>query len=118
MAKIERMENTGRMSRIVTYGDMVYLSGLTGNPDHTDVGTQTQDVLDAIDEKLAKAGSDKHHILQATIWISDMRFFEDMNAVWDAWVSKENAPARATVEARLARPSLLVEIGIVATKAG
>jgi enamine deaminase RidA (YjgF/YER057c/UK114 family) len=40
-----------------------------------------------------------------------------MNAAWDAWVSRENPPARATVEARLAGPEYLVEIVIVAVKA-
>ena len=37
-----------------------------------------------------------------------------MNEVWDAWVSKGNAPARATVEAKLAAPRLKVEIGVTA----
>jgi enamine deaminase RidA (YjgF/YER057c/UK114 family) len=32
-----------------------------------------------------------------------------MNAVWDAWVPQGNTPARATVEAKLASPNLLVE---------
>jgi len=39
-----------------------------------------------------------------------------MNAVWDEWVAPGNAPPRATVEAKLARPELLVEIIIVAAQ--
>ena len=43
-----------------------------------------------------------------------MRLFNDMNAVWDAWVDPQNTPARATVQAALANPKLMVEISIVA----
>jgi enamine deaminase RidA (YjgF/YER057c/UK114 family) len=40
-----------------------------------------------------------------------------MNDVWDAWVAPGSAPARACVEAKLAHPSLKVEIQICAVKA-
>jgi len=43
-----------------------------------------------------------------------MKDFADMNSVWDAWIEDGNEPARACVEARMARESLLVEITIVA----
>ena len=36
-----------------------------------------------------------------------MDTFEEMNAVWDAWIDPENPPARACIEARLARPQFL-----------
>ena len=42
----------------------------------------------------------------ANIWITDMTHFHEMNTVWDAWVSPGNAPARATVEAKLASARL------------
>ena len=48
------------------------------------------------------------------IYLSDIRTFDEMNAVWDAWVSPGNTPARATVEARLANPKYLVEIAVIA----
>jgi enamine deaminase RidA (YjgF/YER057c/UK114 family) len=60
------------------------------------------------------AGSDKSKILMATIWLSDINDFDNMNAVWDMWVSKDNPPARACVESRLAAPQYKVEIRIVA----
>jgi enamine deaminase RidA (YjgF/YER057c/UK114 family) len=43
-----------------------------------------------------------------------MAKFNEMNAVWDAWVSPGNTPARATVEAKLASPGYHVEIMVVA----
>jgi len=48
------------------------------------------------------------------IWLTDMNNFAAFNEVWDAWVDQAHAPARATVEAKLARPDLLVEIAAIA----
>jgi enamine deaminase RidA (YjgF/YER057c/UK114 family) len=45
-----------------------------------------------------------------------MANFGEMNAVWDAWISPGNAPARATVEARLASQDYKVEIMVVAAR--
>ena len=47
--------------------------------------------------------------------LTDINFFEDMNEVWDNWLPENCAPARATVEAKLALPELLVEICVIAT---
>ena len=53
-------------------------------------------------------------MLSATIWITDMRTFAEMNEVWDAWIDPANPPARACVESRLAAPGFDVEIGVIA----
>ena len=78
------------------------------------VAAQTKDILEQIDATLAKAGTDKTKLLSATIWLSDISTFDQMNKVWDGWVSQGNTPARATVEAKLAAPRFKVEIGIIA----
>ena len=75
-----------------------------------------QQVLQKVDDLLAEAGSDNSKVLSAQIWIASMGHFAAMNAVWDAWVPEGNAPARACIEARLASPDLLVEVGIVAAR--
>ena len=76
----------------------------------------SRDELTPLLQALAEAGSDKSKILSVNIWLSDIRTFDEMNAVWDKWVSKDNKPARATVESRLAGPQYLVEIMCVAAK--
>ena len=78
------------------------------------VTEQTQEVLSIIDSHLAKAGTNKSKLLTATIYLTDMKTFADMNAVWDGWVSAGGAPARATVEAKLAAPQYNVEIMVIA----
>lgn len=113
---IKRIKPGQRMSQAVSSGETVYLAGQVADDPSQDVSGQTKQVLAKIDGLLAEAGTDKSKLLSATIWLADMRTFEDMNKVWDAWVAPGNSPARATVEAKLARANLLVEIGIIAAK--
>jgi enamine deaminase RidA (YjgF/YER057c/UK114 family) len=114
---IERKEVGPRMSQIVVHSDTVYLAGIVAQANKgKSVTEQTREILDTIDRYLAQAGSNKTKVLRANIWITDMANFAEMNAVWDAWVSPGNTPARACVEARLASPDYKVEIMVVAAK--
>ena len=113
---IERHEVGPRMSQCVIHNDTVYLAGQVDGDAAPTAGEQTQRILARIDELLAMAGTDKSKLLAATIWLSDMRFFSEMNEVWDTWVSPENTPARACVEARLAATKFLVEIRVTAAR--
>jgi enamine deaminase RidA (YjgF/YER057c/UK114 family) len=114
---IQRHDVAARMSKAVVHGNTVYLAGIVANePKGKDTTAQTKDILAQIDGFLAKCGTDKSKLLTANIWITDMKNFAAMNAVWDAWVSQGNTPARATVEAGLATPDYLVEIMVVAGK--
>lgn len=114
---IQRFDSGPRMSKAVVHGNTVYLAGLVAdNPKGKSVSEQTKDILAQIDGFLAKAGTDKSKLLSANIWLTDMATFAEMNGVWDAWVSPGNAPARATVEAKLAAPDYKVEIMVTAAK--
>ncbi len=114
---IERKEVGPRMSQIVVHGDTVYLAGIVArNNKGRNVTEQTREILATIDNYLAQAGTDKSKLLRANLWITDMANFAEMNAVWDAWVSPGNTPARACVEAKLASPDYKVEIMVVAAK--
>lgn len=115
MPEITRLEPGKRMSNAVVHNGIVYLAGQVGEP-KGDVTSQTGEILAEVDRLLALAGSDKTRILYAQIWLADIATFDQMNAVWDAWVAPGNAPARATGEARLAAPDYLVEIIITAAQ--
>lgn len=110
---IRRIDVGPRMSQIVIHGSTVYLAGQVGTPNES-VAAQTRSILAAIDELLAKAGTDKTKILQAIIWLDDMANFAEMNKEWDAWVPQGHTPARATGEAKLAGPEYKVEIIVTA----
>jgi enamine deaminase RidA (YjgF/YER057c/UK114 family) len=109
---IERIETGRRMSKIVKHNGVAWLCGQVG--DGATVTEQTRDCLARVDALLAQAGSSRARILQAVIWLADMSDFDEMNAVWDAWVPGGQAPARACGEARLARPELRVEVIVTA----
>jgi len=114
---IERREVGPRMSQIVIHGNTVYLAGVVANAKAGgSVADQTREILETIDGYLAQAGTDKSKLLSATIYLTDMATFGEMNSVWDAWVSPGNTPARATVEAKLAAPPYKVEIMVVAAR--
>ena len=109
---VKRLNAGPRMSGAVVNGNTVYVAGQVA--DGANVKAQTEAVLKKIDDLLGAAGSSKANLLSTVIYLSDIRTFDEMNAVWDAWVSLGNTPARATVEARLANPKYLVEIMVVA----
>jgi enamine deaminase RidA (YjgF/YER057c/UK114 family) len=102
------------MSQAVVHANTVYLAGQVADDPVPSVGEQTRQILAKIDALLKEAGTDKSRLLSANIWLADIGRFDEMNAVWDAWVSPGNTPARATVQALLARPANLVEIMVVA----
>ena len=112
---IQRFESNARMSQAVVYGGLVYLAGQVGAGET--VAEQTTNVLASIARLLGAAGSDGSRILTATIWLTDMATFGEMNGVWEQWVLPGSTPARATVEARLAAPAYLVEISVTAAVA-
>jgi enamine deaminase RidA (YjgF/YER057c/UK114 family) len=112
---INRIGAGPRMSQAVVHGDTVYLSGTVADKAAgKSVGEQTTEILAIIEGLLAKAGTDKTKILSVNIWLTDIKTFAEMNAVWDAWVAPGHTPARATVEAKLAAPQFNVEIACIA----
>ena len=113
---IERLETKQRMSRIVKHNGVIYLCGQVCADATQDITHQTQTMLDKVDNLLIQAGSDRKHILSATIYLKTMDDFAKMNEVWDNWVPEGYAPARACVTADMAREALLVEISVVAAE--
>ena len=109
---IQRFEGNGRMSKAVIFNNTLYLCGQTCG--EGDIKEQTAGVLQKVEDLLNQYGSDKENILSITIYVKDMKDFADMNSVYDAWVVDGFEPARACVEAKMAREQLLVEMSVVA----
>jgi enamine deaminase RidA (YjgF/YER057c/UK114 family) len=105
------------MSQAVVHGDTVYLAGqVADRAKGQSVTEQTKEILATIERLLLEAGSSKSSILSTTVYLADIATFAEMNAVWDGWVAPGHAPARATVEAKLAAPAYTVEIACIAGK--
>ncbi|WP_320177603.1 RidA family protein [Roseovarius pacificus] len=114
MSNLTHVNPGDRMSGAVVHNGVAYLSGQVAlGAGGKSVTEQTQNILDLLDATMEKAGTDKSKVLSASIWLSDISTFDEMNAVWDAWVADVTAPARATVEAKLAAPQFTVEIALI-----
>lgn len=114
---ITRIDTNDRMSQAVIHGDTVYLSGQVAiDAGGKSVTEQTTNILSRIDDLLEQSGTDKSKLLTATIWLSSMDDFDEMNSVWDNWIPSGDAPARACVESRLAFPQFTVEISVTVSR--
>lgn len=114
MKAIQHIDPGPILSEAVVHNGVVYLAGQVSIGGAKEVGGQTREVLASIDALLARAGTDKSRILRAQVYLADMGDYPGMNAVWEQWVAPGRAPARATVQAALAKPQWKVEIVITA----
>lgn len=114
---IQRLHVAARYSEAAVFNGVVYLAGMVPECEATDIRSQTADVLQQIEQRLAEAGSDKTRILRTQIYLQDITDITAMNEVWDAWVVAGTAPPRATVQAALANPAYLIEVVVTAALA-
>jgi enamine deaminase RidA (YjgF/YER057c/UK114 family) len=116
MSKITRSGSNAILSNAVEYHGFVYLAGLTADDLSQDVSGQTKQIIAKIDALLEEHGTDKTRILQAQIWLKDIRDRDAMNKLWVEWLGDAGRPARACVEANMADPRHLVEIMVTACR--
>jgi len=113
---IQRINPGKRLSDAVVHGSTIYLAGQVASDPSVDIKAQARDILAQIDRLLGSLGSGKTRLLSVTIFLADMADFAAMNEVWDAWVPQGDLPARATVQAKLAKPEYRIEIQAIAAK--
>lgn len=111
---IQRFDTGPRMCEMTTHNGVAYLSGQVAKDTSVGIEGQTEQVLRAIDDLLKLAATDKTNILRAEIFLADMSDFSSMNEVWERWVPQGATPARATVQARLAKSTWKIEIVVTA----
>jgi enamine deaminase RidA (YjgF/YER057c/UK114 family) len=112
--EILRYRTSQRMSKAVVCNGMVHLAGIVAETPCSSIGEETGQILSTIDALLEETGSDRNHLVSALLWVDDMNHYDEVNKVWDGWLTSGRAPARACVQAKLARPHARVEIMIVA----
>lgn len=115
---IQRLHVAARYSEAAVFNGVVYLAGMVPECEATDIRSQTADVLQQIDVRLAECNSDKSRILRTQIYLRDIADIAVMNEVWDAWVAAGHAPPRATVQAALADPGWRIEVVVTAAVRG
>ncbi|WP_442872996.1 RidA family protein [Aurantimonas sp. C2-3-R2] len=109
-------ESRSRASQISIHNGTIYFAATPDRPFNpaASVAEQTLQVLKRIEERLASAGSDKSKILIAQVWIADMRYFAEMNSVWDSWADQDSPPVRACGAVMLGHPDMKIEMIITA----
>lgn len=115
--EIKRLHVGPRLSDAAIHNGVVYLAGQIAEDVKQNIDGQTREVLGHVERLLTEAGSDKTRMLMCQIFLADIKDFAAMNAIWDAWVPPGQTPPRATVQAMLARPELLVEVVVTAALA-
>jgi 2-iminobutanoate/2-iminopropanoate deaminase len=111
----------GPYSQAVQAGNTVYTSGVlpldtvTGQVAGGDVKTQTEKVIENLDNTLKAAGLGLEHIVKTTVFLTNMADFADMNDVY-AKAFKSSYPARTTVQVVALPRGVMVEIEAVAVK--
>jgi enamine deaminase RidA (YjgF/YER057c/UK114 family) len=114
-ADIVRHNSNHRMSLSVEAGAFVFTAGLTAVRERgNSVTAQATEILERIDQELAACGTDKTRLVQAQVWLTDIKTFDEFNKVWDAWIAEAGKPVRACVEAPLADSALNCEIMVTA----
>ncbi|PIT45087.1 RidA family protein [Snodgrassella alvi] len=113
---IEFYQSGTRLAEATIANGLIFLAGQVPTNEDADITAQTVNVLAQIDTILAACGSDRQHICEAVIYLSDMQDYAGMNQAWDSWVTSGNAPARACVQAALANPKWKVEIKLTAVQ--
>ena len=114
VAPITRLGMGTTLSDVAIHGGTVHLGGQVAADLTKNIEGQTREVLASLDRWLGQAGTDKSRILMCQIFLADIKDFDGMNRVWNAWVPPGHAPPRAAVEAKLAHPGWLVEMVVTA----
>jgi enamine deaminase RidA (YjgF/YER057c/UK114 family) len=113
--QIERHNDRGFLSDVVTYGDLLWISGTVSQPKLITIEEQTRDVLREIARRLEAAGSSRADLLSVNVWLVRIEDWSTFNAIWLEWLAGTPAPARAVVESRLMSP-YLIEIAATARR--
>lgn len=111
----------GPYSQAVIAGDLVFTAGAialdpeTGELVGDDVTEQTGQVIRNLESILEEAGSSLYQVVKTTVFLTDMKNFAEMNAVYSEFFG-ENPPARSTVEVGPLARGALVEIEAIAVR--
>ena len=119
---VTKGETIGPYSPAVEVGRFVFLSGQIGMDPATrsmagdDIASQTRQALKNIGQLLADVGLDSSAVIQCTVYLTDIRNFQQMNVLYGGYFSEGKYPARTTVEVSALPAGALIEIAAIAYK--
>jgi enamine deaminase RidA (YjgF/YER057c/UK114 family) len=109
-----------RSASIAVIGETAYMTVIPPLPIEPTMSAadQARQIFQTIEQRLATIGSDKSSIAHITIWLSDVRYFDEVTAVWNEWVDPEHPPVRACAQVEIPNKDLKVEMIVVARAPG
>jgi 2-iminobutanoate/2-iminopropanoate deaminase len=111
----------GPYSQAIGAGPLIFCSGqvpllaATGELVSQDVAEQTKQALLNLGAVLKSAGLSYSNIVKTTVFLTDLTWFADMNAVYATFFS-DSPPARSTIEVSGLPRGAKVEIEAIAVK--
>ena len=110
----KRPDKTPLFSPIVSYGGLVFISGIGAHFDG-DIKAHTKHVLDEIQKRLTSVGSSMEKVLKVNVYLNDLKDYTAMNEVFLGRFGPE-PPVRTTIAAAAGIPgNSLVEIDCIAS---
>jgi 2-iminobutanoate/2-iminopropanoate deaminase len=112
----------GPYNQAILSGNTLYTSGqIALDPKSRElvidsIKSETKQVMENMKEVLAAAEMTFDDVVKASIFISDMNNFAEINSVYGNYFNDENAPARETVEVANLPKFVNVEISMIAVK--
>ncbi len=111
----------GPYSQGVQVGNLLFLSGqiplnAAGELQRGDIVVQTIQVLENIKALLAAAEMGLADVVKATVFLTDMDDFAEMNRVYAEYFP-HNPPARSTIQVAALPKGASIEIEVIAMKA-
>lgn len=111
----------GPYSQAVLAGNMLFISGqialdpLTNQLANGSIGDEARQVMRNLDALLSSAGFLFGDVVKATIFLSDMNHFAEVNEIYGSYF-KSDYPARETVAVLGLPKNVNVEISVIAVK--
>ena len=125
MKKIIKTKNApapiGPYNQAVLKGGFLFTSGqiaidpFTGELRNENIKIETKLVMDNLKAVLKEVDMSFENVIKATIFISDMNDFSQINEVYGSYFNEENAPARETVQVSVLPKNVNVEISVIAS---
>lgn len=112
-------EPVGHYSPAVVHNGLIFVSGqlprdaVTGEVETGSIEAQTELALRNVEQILFAAGSDLRHVLQFTIYVSEMELWGAVNATY-ARILGDHKPARAIVPVKDLHFGTKIEIQAIA----
>ena len=124
MKKIINTKNApapiGPYNQAILKNDILFISGqIALDPDSMNLNNnsiidETHQVMKNLKNILAEAKMDFKNVVKSTIFLSDMKYFNDVNEIYGSYLESGMEPARETIAVKTLPMSVNVEISMIA----